>query len=183
MPTRSQIINIAIFIALIALGAGSRLVEALPNFAAVSAVALCAGLIFKNRLAAAAAPLGAMLISDFFIGFYADWVVLGTVYAAMIAPVFFGRRLGSRPGALRVGAFALSASIVFFVTTNLAVFISGWYGYSFAAFARTYILALPFLKYTLAGDLFFAAALFGVREAFLAARGVREPSRTMPALA
>ena len=56
----------------------------------------------------------------------------------------------------------LSCSLIFFVTTNFAVWaFSGMYSLDMAGLTQCYVAALPFLKYTVAGDLFWAAVLFG----------------------
>ena len=57
---------------------------------------------------------------------------------------------------------ALATSLIFFVTTNLAVWaFSGMYSLDGAGLLQCYTAALPFLKYTVAGDLFWSVALFG----------------------
>jgi hypothetical protein len=57
---------------------------------------------------------------------------------------------------------ALSCSLIFFATTNFAVWaFSGMYSLDMAGLTQCYVAALPFLKYTVAGDLFWAAVLFG----------------------
>ena len=46
--------------------------------------------------------------------------------------------------------------------TNFAVWaFSGMYSLDMAGLVQCYVAALPFLKYTVAGDLFWAAVLFG----------------------
>ena len=56
----------------------------------------------------------------------------------------------------------LACSLIFFVTTNFAVWAwSGLYSADMAGLIQCYAMGLPFLKYTIAGDLFWAAVLFG----------------------
>ena len=56
----------------------------------------------------------------------------------------------------------LSCSLLFFVTTNFAVWaFSGMYSLDSAGLVRCYIAALPFLKSTVASDLLWTAGLFG----------------------
>jgi len=56
----------------------------------------------------------------------------------------------------------LACSLIFFVTTNFAVWAwSGLYSADLAGLIQCYVIGLPFLKHTVAGDLFWAAVLFG----------------------
>ena len=106
-----------------------------------------------------------MLISDALIGGYQPLVMLA-VYSALAAPVFLGRVFGrdrSPAGLLgraMLGSFA--SATLFFVVTNLAVWLaSGYYPRSAEGLLACYAAALPFFRYTLAGDLGYAMLLFG----------------------
>lgn len=58
---------------------------------------------------------------------------------------------------------ALAMSCLFFVVTNFAVWATGsWYPTSFEGLVGCYANAVPFFKYTAAGDLAFTCGLFGV---------------------
>lgn len=150
-----------VFLALIALGALSRFTGLGPNFAAVAAAALFAGFYFRSRVVAAGVPLAAMLISDLFIGGYTFAVMLA-VYACMVLPVFFRSAIGARPTAARVLGLSLACSVTFFLVTNFAVWASQTiYPHTTAGLLECYAAALPFFRFTLAGDIAFAAALFG----------------------
>ena len=122
---------------------------------------LFAGMMLRRRSLALAVPLAAMLIGDALIGFD-DWRVSAVVYAAMLLPAVAGI-LASRYRPSRVVVPAVvTCSLIFFATTNLAVWaFSGMYSLDMAGLTQCYTLALPFLKYTIAGDLFWAAVLFG----------------------
>lgn len=156
---------------LVGIAALSRFAEVAPNFAAVSASALFAGFVFRSRLVAAAVPIAAMVLSDLFIGFYHP-VVMAAVYGAMVLPVFLGRMCGVWPGAARIGALAATASGLFFLISNFGVWLTGVYGWTGAGLAACYAAAVPFFKYTLAGDLFFAAMLFGAHRVWV---GLKKP--------
>jgi hypothetical protein len=90
---------------------------------------------------------------------------------------------------LKIGAAALSASLIFFVVTNFMSWLgqSLPYGYSFEGLMNCYAAAIPFYRGTLAGDLVFSAGLFGAhavlsRAYFPAERvavAVAEPNREM----
>ena len=78
----------------------------------------------------------------------------------------------------RVLIASVVCSLAFFVFTNFAVWGFGtMYAHDAAGLTRCFELALPFFRFTLAGDLVFAAGIFGAYR--LAARAIQ---RT-PALA
>ena len=157
-PLRSDVLLVLF---LIGFDVAARLLLHVPNVSPVAASALCAGMMLSRRSLALAVPLGAMLIGDAFAGFY-DWRVAAVVYAAMMLPAAVGM-LARRYRASRVVAPAVvMCSLIFFAATNLAVWaFSGMYSLDMAGLIQCYTLALPFLKYTMAGDLFWAAVLFG----------------------
>lgn len=166
--TRNEIIA---FVVLVAFGVVLRLyLRDLPNFAPVAGLALFAGYFFRSRIMAIAVPLSVMLISDYFIGGY-SLLIMVVVYSMLVLPVAargWLRRnfqLGDSSMAANarsvaaLTASALASSVMFFLVTNFAVWCS-WYERSLSGFAECYLLALPFFRFTLAGDLVFAVTLF-----------------------
>lgn len=157
--------NLLVFSALVGLAVFSRMIDHAPNLTAVAAVAMFAGWYFRGRALALAAPISAMLISDVLIGGYQPLVMLA-VYSALAAPVLLGRFFGRERspagllGRAMLGSFA--SATLFFVVTNLAVWLaSGYYPRSAEGLLACYAAALPFFRYTLAGDLGYAMLLFG----------------------
>jgi hypothetical protein len=66
------------------------------------------------------------------------------------------------PGAIPVIVAMLSCSLIFFATTNFAVWaFSGMYPLTWQGLVQCYVAALPFLDKTVLGDLFWTAVLFG----------------------
>ena len=149
---------VALFSAILA-AAALRLVPHPPNFAPIDAMALFSGAYFGRRSLAFAAPLAAMLISDAAIGFYPGlWVT----YATLALIVLLGSLALSRISVLRVGGVAIASSMLFFVISNVGVWAgSGMYPHNLSGLAACYVAAIPFFQNTLAGDLFYAALLFG----------------------
>ena len=155
---RSTLLVLAI---LFGIGIAGRMLAHLPNFTPVAALALFAGFYFKRRAIAALVPLGILAVSDLFIGSY-EWQMMLVVYAAFLFPLVFAPSLKKRLSAPRVGGFALCGTLFFFLSTNLAVWLSaGWYPKTPAGLLQCYVAALPFLKYTLFGDLLWSGAIFG----------------------
>jgi hypothetical protein len=156
-------INALVFGGLVALGAGSRLVDAAPNFAAVAAVALFAGVFFRSRVVAVAAPVCAMLLADSVIGWYNPRIMLA-VYACLSLPVLMRGLINvdGRPAMWRALGGAGICSLAFFVFTNLAEWAFGtMYSHDEAGLVRCFEMALPFFRYTLASDVAFSVVLFG----------------------
>ncbi len=146
---------------LIGFDALARIVVHVPNFSPVLASALFAGTVLRNRPLALLVPVAALLLSDAVLGFD-DWRIAAVVYLSLVLPAVVGivsRRF--RVSRMLVPA-VLSCSLIFFVTTNFAVWaFSGIYATDLQGLVKCYIAALPFLQYTVAGDLVWAAILFG----------------------
>jgi hypothetical protein len=159
---------------LIGLDVVARLLPHAPNFTPVAASALFAGVVLRSRVLALLVPVLAMLLSDLAIG-GDDWRISGVIYAALVLPAAFGiwaRRLRT-PVAL--APLVVASSCIFFVATNFAVWaFSGMYAHTVDGLARCYLAALPFFQYTIMGDVFWTAALFG---AWWLAQSLRSPAR------
>lgn len=146
---------------LIGFDALARIVVHVPNFSPLLASALFAGTVLRVRPLALIVPVAAMLLSNAVLGFD-DWRIAAVVYLSLTLPAVVGilsRRC--RVSRMLVPA-VLSCSLIFFVTTNFAVWaFSGIYTADLQGLIQCYIAALPFLQYTMAGDLVWAAILFG----------------------
>ena len=143
----------------ILLAAALRLVPHPPNFTPIAAMALFGGAYLGRRWLAFAAPLGALLLSDFVLGFYPELVF---VYLSTAATVAIGWVLAKRRSVLSIGLAAIAGSVLFFAVTNFGVWlVMDYYPKTLAGLAACYDAAIPFFQNTLAGDLFFSALLFG----------------------
>ena len=147
-------------IGLVGLDVVARLLPHAPNFTPVAASALFAGAVLRSRALALAVPIAAMLISDLVLG-CPDWRIMMVVYAALAAPAVLGR-WGRPRGAIVFAPLAVSSSLLFFATTNFAVWaFSGIYALDLAGLFACYVAALPFLYNTFLGDMFWITLLFG----------------------
>src|SRR3982751_6914356 len=156
--TTNHIRLIALFSAII-IAAGLRLVPHPPNFSPIDAMALFSGAYLGRRALAFLAPLGALLLSDLVLGFYHGQA---TIYFTVALIVMLGMAALQRRSALHVAATAIASSILFFAITNFGMWLSsGFYPHSLAGLEACYIAAIPFFQNTVAGDLFYAAVLFG----------------------
>jgi hypothetical protein len=168
--TRLIAIVIAIFAA-----AALRLVPHPSNFSPIDAMALFSGAYLQRRGLAFAAPFGALLLSDVVLGFYPG---MEFVYASVAAIVLIGWAVAPHKSLVRIGLGTLGGSLLFFVVTNFGVWLgSGMYAHTMAGLAACYGAAVPFFQNTVAGDLAYAALLFGgfaLLQRFVPA--VREPA-------
>ncbi len=161
MTTNTKLI---ISIVLVALGVACRLLPHFWNFTPLAAIALFSG-FYLGRRYAIALPLASMLIGDLFIGFY-DWKLMFAVYGSLVLAGLFASFFRKHKSVETVLASAISASVIFFILTNWAVWqFSPWYEKTFAGLIQCYILALPFFRGTFLGDIFYVAVLFGAYEA------------------
>ena len=148
-----------------------RLLPHWPNFTPVAALALFGAATFERRWLGLVAPLAAMLLSDTLIGFHGS---MGAVYFSFVVTWVLGlwairpAILAGKTPAVRIAAASVTASVLFFLITNFAV----WYGSTFypqttAGLMSCYVAGLAFYNGTsfflngLFGDLFFNGLLFG----------------------
>jgi hypothetical protein len=151
--------RLAALLSAIAVAAVLRLVPHLPNFSPIDAMALFGGAYLGRRWIAFAAPLAALLLSDFVLGFYHG---MATVYATVALIVAIGWWVSSRRTPLRIAAAAVASSVTFFVITNFGMWLfSGFYPVTWAGLVACYAAAIPFFQNTIAGDFFYTALLFG----------------------
>lgn len=174
---RQSCVELAVFVLLVALGAGARVyfhfIYHWPNFAPVAALSLFAGYYFRSWIVALGVPLTVMAVSDWFIGGY-DPLLMAIIYGALAFPVLLrgvlrarlkmgqGQLAASLTSALGLLACAVGSSILFFLISNFAWWASSdMYERTITGLLQNYANALPFFRNTLRGDLFFSVALFG----------------------
>jgi len=128
-----------------------------PNFAPLGAMALFGGSRSENPRVAIACILGAMFLSDIFLGFDGT---SPAVYGALTAITLLGFYFKSSNSISRGVVSCVCSSILFFVVTNLAVWSSGeLYPRTAVGLAACFTMAIPFYWNTLFGDLVFFALL------------------------
>ncbi len=158
---RTTAVSIAVFAVLVALCVTARFLPHPPNFTPIAAAAMFAGFFFGSLWVAVALPIAVMLATDVFLGMHLPGVMI-TVYVALVAPVLWRGLLRRSLTPLKVGSAAVGNSLLFFGATNLAHWYFGpWFPHTPTGLLECFVAALPFLKYSLAGDLMWSAALFG----------------------
>ena len=140
-----------------------RLIPHPPNFAPIAAIALFSA-VYLNKKYALLVALSAMLISDAFLGFADLWVTV-SVYGSFLLIGIVGFWLKKNKNAQNLIGASLSASIIFYLLTNFAVWAAtSWYPKTFSGLILCYEMAIPFFRNTIFGDLFYVGALFGLYE-------------------
>lgn len=154
------------FVAGIVIFAGIfRLIPHPANFAPITALALFSG-AYLDKKYALIIPLAAMFVSDWFLGFHSDMVF---VYASFLLIGFLGIRLKHHKNIKNIFLTTIFSSILFFIVTNFGVWLmTNLYPKNAPGLIEAFILAIPFFKNTLMGDLLFTASFFTVFEVFKA---------------
>jgi hypothetical protein len=128
------------------------------NFTAVYALAVFAGAQFKNKVLALAMPLGAMALSDLFIGH--GFII--PVYAGFIVIVMCGMMIHNRITVTNVGLASIAGAILFYLITNFAfIYPVTWYPRNLDGIITSYIIGLPYLRNAIIADIIYVPILFG----------------------
>lgn len=151
--------KLLIVLAIIAIAALFRFLPHPPNFVPLTAIALFAGAYITDKRLAFLIPIGAMFVSDVFIGFHNT---MPFVYASLVAIVGIGMLLQNRQRVAPIALATISGSILFFILTNFGVWLVGtMYPKTVEGLISCYIAAIPFFRNSLAGDVVYVTALFG----------------------
>ncbi|MHB8579084.1 MAG: DUF6580 family putative transport protein [Ignavibacteriaceae bacterium] len=142
--------------------AALRLLPHYPNFTPVAGMALFGGAYFSNKKIAFVIPFVAMLLSDLILGFHST---MWAVYLSFALIVTIGFSLRNEKKISNIFFATVSSSVLFFLITNFAVWLTGSiYPMSFAGLTECFVAAIPFFHYTMLGDLFYAGVFFGAFE-------------------
>ena len=151
-----------------------RLVPHPWNMAPIGALGLFGGARLRGRLAFVL-PLLVMAATDavlFAVSRARETVpaineVTPFIYASFLVNVLLGRLLARTNSPLWIGGAALAGSAQFFLVTNFAFFLSGYYGLTLAGLVECFVKAVPFSRGTLAGDLLYTGLFFGLHALLL----------------
>jgi hypothetical protein len=148
-----------LWIGMVVLGAGARLVPHPWNFTPMMAIGLFAGSHARKASTGVLATLLALVLSDAVLGFYPGfWYV----YAAALIPVLLGRLIRDRSGASVIAAAALASSLSFFLITNFMVWGTGqMYPHTLGGLSACYLAGIPFYQNQVLGDAFYTLTIFG----------------------
>jgi hypothetical protein len=153
--TKQKIVLFFYFVGLIAL---SRVIPHPPNFTPVLAMAVFMPYLTRDLFSAMLVPLSAMFVSDLYLGLHSSmfWVY-GSI---LLCTTLSQYTMSIMKTYVHLGSNALLSSIIFFVVTNFAVWMSGsMYPLTLEGLLLCYTMAIPFFGNTLAGTLFYVSLL------------------------
>jgi hypothetical protein len=116
-----------------------------------------------------------VILTKFVYAYQFSWdhFVTWAWYAAIL---WLGTGLRNNTSWLRVGGAALASSISFFAISNFAVWACwNMYPKTMAGLMTCYAAGLPFFRSAVAGDMLFAAAMFGLPAVAVALAGAAKP--------
>lgn len=157
---------------LIIAAALSRLIPHPPNFTAVGAMAIFGGAYFTRERWLILVPFLALWLSDLLLNnlvyqAYTDGFTLFSVhslpvYIAFALVVVLSHLFLQKQSGGRLLATSLTAAVLFFIVTNLGVWLSGEiYPLTMTGLIACFTAAIPFFGNTLLGNLFYTGVLFG----------------------
>lgn len=154
-----------VFFTLLVLAVASRWFSHLWNFTLIGGVAYFAGSYFKNKTYSVALVLSSLLISDWFIGFHNQMLV---VYGAFLLYVYFGTFVAVKSSQLKIFGISISASFMFYVITNFSVWYEGiLYPVTINGLFDCYVNAVPFYRNQVLADFLTTVLLFRLAPIFL----------------
>ena len=156
---------VGFLLAALGIALAGRLIPHLPNFTPVGALALFAGIYLARKSRwALLLPLAVMFLTDLVIGFY-DVKLMLVVYGSFLFYGVFGLLIKDKKNVGTIALATLAGGLLFYLVTNFAVWaFSPLYPLTLQGLMLSYAMALPFLKYTLLGDLFFIGVFVGAYE-------------------
>ena len=141
-----------------------RFLPHLPNMAPIAAMALFGGVYF-NKKYALLVPILVMFLSDIFLGFHNT---IPFVYGSFLLTGIIGIILKKHNNFKWIAGGTLLSSILFFIITNFGVWmVSGMYVKNFLGLQQCFVMALPFFRNTIVGDLVYSGMFFGGYEVML----------------
>jgi len=167
-------ISYVVIISLILFASFTRIIPHMPNFTPIGAMALFGGAYLKNKYHALIIPIASLWISDliinnFIFSFYSDftWFYPGFLwqYASFILIIIVGYFFLKKLNFKNVFISTIFSSVLFFIITNLGVWLSGtMYSLDLQGLITCYFMALPFFKGTVLGFICYSTFLFGTLE-------------------
>lgn len=137
------------------------------NFTPVCATAIFGG-IYLNKKYAIALPLLSMIVADTILGF--DWIVTPVIYACIASSALIGSWIKNERGhtakfIIRTLGGTLASAVIFFIFTNFATWLAyDTYTKDMNGLIQCYVMAIPFFRNTLGGDMLFISVFVAIYE-------------------
>ena len=155
-PYKKEIFPISLILIL----AFARLIPHPPNFTPIIAVAILSGYLFKNIYLSLITLFVAMLLSDFFIGFYKN---IFFVYFSLFLITLIFYKINKKINFKNLFIFGFFGSLIFYLISNFGVWALGkLYTKNLQGLITCYFLALPFFKNTLLSTIIFSYTAYVV---------------------
>ena len=139
-----------------------RLLPHPPNFSPIAAMALFGGAYFSKKYALII-PLVVLFISDIFLGFHST---IPFVYGSFLITGLIGLWLKKHRDFKSILTGTILSSVLFFIITNFGVWLVGsLYQKNITGLIQSYVMAIPFFRYSLIGDFFYTGIFFGSYQA------------------
>lgn len=137
-----------------------RVLPHLPNFSPMIAIAVVSGYYFRGHIMAWMIPLLAVCISDTWLGFYS---IMPVVWMTYVVIAIATRRIMRRDGFGYSLVASIGAASLFFIVTNLAVWIEGaLYLRTLGGLIDCFVAALPFFRASLMSTIYYTLVLFAI---------------------
>lgn len=135
----------------------SRFIGLPANFTPIIAVASFMPFLTGNRYIQLLLPVGVLIITDPFLGFYSSMpvVYLCILFASILS--FLSKDLSYKNLIIR----GIASVAVWHIFVNFSVWLSGGLGHSLS---NTYLLAIPFDIRLLLSTVVFSSLFYGLRE-------------------
>ena len=141
-------ISICIFIAL----AASRFVPPPPNFTSLLALSFYVPALLGKKFIPSL--MISFALTDIVIGFHTTTLFTwGSVFLIGFISSYFTKTILKRLSGALIGAF------VFFIVTNLGIWITGQYEYTINGLLTCFTLAIPFFAYSLISTFVFSTII------------------------
>lgn len=161
MASNTRIQNILAFALIFGVIVVARWLPLPANFTPVLAMAILCGLRFGAKPVSMVIPVLAMATSDLLLAGY-DYRLMAVVYLSLVPMVWMGTKWKVQGSVLSRlmsgGAIGFAASLLFFFSTNFAVWkFTPWYEPTADGLLTCFAMALPFFHMTLLSTWLFMA--------------------------
>lgn len=159
--------KISLTVLLIALAVGWRIInhnlQLAPNLELVTVASVLAAVIIGWK-AALVVPITSMIFSDLIIGNSSIFIYTWGSFAIIGLGALLLRKLNQKPKSqiFYSAVFAITSSFLFFAITNFGVWAQGWYPATWAGLGNCFIMAIPFYRTMLIGNIILVPAAISI---------------------
>lgn len=145
-----------------------------PNFTPLIGCLIFCSTFFKSEKLHFVLPIFGLWVSDLLLNnlvyaqYFEGWVWFSDAFLwsslAFIIIALISQRVMKTPGVRRTVGMTVTATLIFFIVSNFGVWASSplLYTRDISGLLTAFIAGIPFVLNSLAGDLFYTAAFFGL---------------------